>query len=183
MVATTKKAGSTIKIPEQPIQEEIETIVKKLLEKYQDVFREGKALSVMAGEPMKINLKPDSVPYPVHGARPLPFAQRDVDYETSLLGLTEAGKGRHLEMFLGGDDRKSWVVICEPWQVVAHSKFIGDSDNNRISFDGFNAGMTDSAHPTPLEESQQGSIGVILAGNYLGTAIPNGHSGAGDMAQ
>ena len=48
----------------------------ELLEEFKDVFDDGENLKTMAGPPMKIHLKDNSMPSRISTSRPIPFAQR-----------------------------------------------------------------------------------------------------------
>ena len=49
----------------------------KLLQEFADVFNTEGPLKTMVGEPMKIELYADAIPFSVPGHRPIPFAQRE----------------------------------------------------------------------------------------------------------
>ena len=57
--------------------DQIPEIRELILEKFSDVFRSSGELPMMSGPPIKIELRPDAVPYSVNGARPILFTQRD----------------------------------------------------------------------------------------------------------
>ena len=50
---------------------------RDLLVEFAAVFEYDGKLHIMIGEPMKIELKDDSVPFAVNGPRPIPYAQND----------------------------------------------------------------------------------------------------------
>jgi hypothetical protein len=57
---------------------QIKLIRDKLLNEYKDVFSPGNTLTILKGEPMRIELNENYTPYAVHAARPLiPYAYRD----------------------------------------------------------------------------------------------------------
>ena len=56
---------------------QIPEIRELILKEFSDVFRSSGELPMMSGPPIKIELRPDAVPYSINGARPIPFAQRD----------------------------------------------------------------------------------------------------------
>ena len=61
-----------------PTQAELEIVKDKVLKKFSDVFNtEGELQAMQSGEPMKIHLKEDAVPFQVTAARAIPFAHRE----------------------------------------------------------------------------------------------------------
>ena len=64
--------------PQGPIlPSQIAAIKELLLKEFKDVFDESGPLKTMDGPPMKIDLKPDAVPFSVNGCRPIPFNQQE----------------------------------------------------------------------------------------------------------
>ena len=61
----------------RPSKEEIDATKSQLLDEYAEEFDRTSPLRTMIGPPMKIELKEDAVPFSLHSARPVPFAQRD----------------------------------------------------------------------------------------------------------
>lgn len=55
---------------------DFETARRDLLAEFDDVFASDGTLPVMIGQPMKIELKDDAVPFAVNGPRPIPYAMR-----------------------------------------------------------------------------------------------------------
>ena len=56
---------------------QLPAIREKMIAEFVDVFDETGPLKTMNGPPMRIELKPDAIPYAVNGCRPIPFAQRE----------------------------------------------------------------------------------------------------------
>ena len=61
----------------RPSIEDIDATKSQLLDEYADVFDHTGPLRRMIGPPMEIDLKEDAIPFSLHCARPVTFAQRD----------------------------------------------------------------------------------------------------------
>ena len=61
-----------------PPQAEVDRLRADLMGEFADVFSPEGELPPMHGAPMDIVLNPDATPHCVNGARPVPFAYRDL---------------------------------------------------------------------------------------------------------
>ena len=57
--------------------ETAQTLKAKLLDEFADVFDDSGPLKTMKGPPMSIELVPDTVPFPLSNARPIPISWRE----------------------------------------------------------------------------------------------------------
>ena len=64
-------------IPDTPSASDIARIKKRLLSDFADVFSESDELKPMRGDPMKIHVREDAVPFALTTARQVPFALRE----------------------------------------------------------------------------------------------------------
>ncbi|MCG8434853.1 MAG: reverse transcriptase family protein, partial [Gammaproteobacteria bacterium] len=95
-------------IPDNPSKEEAAAIRKNLLKEFEDVF-DGQALKPMKGDPVRVRLREDAVPFAIHTARPIPLAQREQVKE----GLDEMERNGIIERV--GDRPTAW---CHPLVLV-----------------------------------------------------------------
>ena len=96
-------------VPEEPSDADIANTKTHLLQVFADVFDAGK-LKPMKGEPIKIHLKENAVPYAVTAARQIPFAFRD-QVKSEIARLCDEGIIEKL-----GDVATDW---CHPLVVVS----------------------------------------------------------------
>ena len=77
-------------LPDEPTFEQLETLRKKLIDEFKDVFTMGETLQVMDGPEMSVKLKEDAIPFTMHAARQLPLASRD-DVKKQLEEMVQKG--------------------------------------------------------------------------------------------
>ena len=127
------------KLPIDPTPEEISKITEDIKKRYQEVFDETMLKTMkgpIVGEPMKITLKEDAIPYAIHTARPIPYPMRE-KFSAEFKKMEQNGI-----IARTGDVPTEW---CHPTQVVWKQ-----DGNVRITADltKLNAQVKRSTHPT-----------------------------------
>jgi len=96
-------------LPSNPTAEQRSSIRQRIVTEFTDVFTSSDSLREMDGDPMKIHLRPDAVPFAIQGARAIPFAWRD-DVQQKLSEMEQQGIIEPL-----GDEPSAW---CHPLVIV-----------------------------------------------------------------